>query len=947
MPAYRRPQTTAFAPGDIDGYELLERAFQGQRYKTLDDSALSRSRTLGRKTYPVPETYLESPSSEESESVGVGKEVEESPVSGLAGMLPIDSQPASLAERPASDRLATPPHLVRENSGLPPTPPTMANSDDLEPKEDSLAVDPQFADAVRNALHGQRSGVTTPSRQLPTPGPSPPGTTENLPAIPSHRPTHIHPLSASAHNLREYPSSKAESFHTAREDPNASQAHLPHIPSPEHVATPTMLQFSPSRPAGLGLGLAIVDDVSTTPKPERQEVAATSLAPPDSPQQRRRSRSPYQPFRSDSDFEKHISYISDENDQPSAEDLNNMIYKQIQEDNVKRHSIMSNGSNAVPAGIVIPSYSSKEHKLRRTTKAQSLRTVSGSEVAASPRRSLGSAPKQLRHKQAMPFKSLEASPVIESNTSARRVFSEPLREIRAVAEMAQMTEHYLKNGTYTKPLHGDSRKKVTVDTTVRQHSLRRSPRESRIENKISHQTPPPSPQLKQFVSTKERKLRQFSAELNLENNTHIRHSSTEMNGSILSSPRKSLDPRHLYPSTTPFSASQFSDRTDIEVCEAKGVTIYPHNNDSLLVVQNGSRPTSKDSETPDPEEITTHFPVPERDLIFGTLLPNGPKSAWDVVPKPGRHSTTQERAANGVPKPAMLNTAQERGEDATSMRAPNPTIHVDSPLTNPRTVPEPPAFKVIPPTPSEELDRQLASDEDSPSKGRPAGLHRRESLAQRARRYSESYIVQPLFGRSLSQRKHAHTNSEPEVRPNYLSPLWRPNYIWEGYDSDEDYDDMDGVPHDTLPAGGDTSNVEDRRNILPRNMSVRMPGFRGQGGFLLGNSLGLDRHGTNNRRHHVERKSSTGGLRTNSTGGYVGESRATSILRSKTSEEMLRQMAGKHGRVFTVPFTGGKKVRYVGGRKLREKMWKIREEKEERYRERRRQKLRAQIQHQR
>jgi hypothetical protein len=35
-----------------------------------------------------------------------------------------------------------------------------------------------------------------------------------------------------------------------------------------------------------------------------------------------------------------------------------------------------------------------------------------------------------------------------------------------------------------------------------------------------------------------------------------------------------------------------------------------------------------------------------------------------------------------------------------------------------------------------------------------------------------------------------------------------------------------------------------------------MPGFRGTGGFLIGNSLGISRHGTNVRRHHVARRTS-------------------------------------------------------------------------------------------
>lgn len=105
-------------------------------------------------------------------------------------------------------------------------------------------------------------------------------------------------------------------------------------------------------------------------------------------------------------------------------------------------------------------------------------------------------------------------------------------------------------------------------------------------------------------------------------------------------------------------------------------------------------------------------------------------------------------------------------------------------------------------------------------------------------------------------------------------------------------------------------------------MSVRMPGFRGNGGFLVGNSTGIDRHGSNNRRHYV---SSVGGVR------------------KRTSEEMLRRLSGG-GRTFVLPFSGGKSVQYVGMQGFRQRMSELRAEREEKQRERRRQALRGQIQ---
>jgi hypothetical protein len=116
--------------------------------------------------------------------------------------------------------------------------------------------------------------------------------------------------------------------------------------------------------------------------------------------------------------------------------------------------------------------------------------------------------------------------------------------------------------------------------------------------------------------------------------------------------------------------------------------------------------------------------------------------------------------------------------------------------------------------------------------------------------------------------------------------LWQPRDFWEDYASsdEDDYDDWEDQAR--LPPGGDTSDVLERRSFFPRNMSVRMPGFRGNGGFLKGNSLGIERHGTNNRRHYVARRSG--------------------------DDERQDSTEPKRRPTFTLPFTGGTKVEYVG-----------------------------------
>jgi len=974
MPGSRGLQKSALTPGIRGGFEALERASEGKEWHGLDDSALAKGRLFDRRRRSVPTAYAHVPSSEE-DSDGSDEDLVPAgapEIDHLAGILPTEREEESMAGRFAGGRRVTPPHLTRENSGLPPTPPTLANSEDLEPSGNSLAADLQFADAVRNALHSRKSGLSTPGRQLPTPDPSPPGTSENL-TVASHHPSRLHPLSVNTHSLNHYPSSRAESFHTAREDPNTSRHHLPQAPSPVSAPiSPAQMSEPARRVHTTTFGPGMETDGFLPPAPERQDQPDSDLTPTRSvgprprPRPLHRSRSPYQRQPTfESDFSKHISYMSDENENEpaaSAEDWNNLIYRQIREDNVKRHSIMSNSSNTVSAGIYFPQQASKDHKLRRTTKASSLRNVSGSDAPSHQDSVINAVKTPPRRKEVLAVGSLEASPAFERNTAARRSMRETDVKVGA-SETTKMTEAAIMNGSgaraaqamLSRQPNGNDEKPFRHE--AKQH-LRRSPPDKRIENAIQ---PSPEPRLRRSSLEKriENVLQQQSpgaestvsptqpafrhvpahvkpekkaahvrtasigshsgiaaSSLKLQNVRppslaasgtrtasspnvhHSRHASLDNEaGAYHVGPWRNLDPRQwheLRPSNTPFSISQFSDRTEIELCEATGVKYYPHNNESLVVLENLSRPVSEDKTTPTPPD--------------------------------------DRAATEKVIEPLSC--------DRSPAHAPTPTVHVDGPWVNPRDAPDPPAFKVIPPTPIEELDDHLATDRpDAAPSGRPDGLRRRESLAKKARRYSESFIVQPLFGRTLSLQRNAKRAASDQLsRPTHLSPLWRPNYIWEGYDSDEEYDDysgddLDGLPYGTLPRGGDTSDVEEpkQRNIFPRSMSVRMPGFRGQGGFLLGNSLGLDRHGTNNRRHYVARKTSTGGMHTGSRNGYVGETKKTKSLRTSGSEEMLTHMAGRK--------------RTLSVRAFRLKMKQIRQRREERAKEKRQQALKDRIQH--
>ncbi|KAI6795428.1 hypothetical protein KC361_g5019 [Hortaea werneckii] len=884
MPGYRRPHTTAFAPGDLQGFDALERAFQGGQWSSkMDGRPAEHAQAYAQKRRSVPTTYADIPSSEGSSLRSESPDAEVQETVDEKTVTPIQNRSGPRGLRRMPGELATPPLLTRENSGLPPTPPTMANSDEAEVRKSNLPPNVQFADAVRNALHGQKSGLSTPRRHLLTPDPSPPGTREDVATTPLHS-SRLKP--APPGQLSRDPSSRGDSFHTAREDPMSSQLNLPREPSVESHFAKNWLDSNGAISLGeLGRGFGYQRRASPTHQSRRPESSggqsqSGQSSTPTPTRHTKRPASPYQRGISESDLDKQVSYISDENlnEETSAEDINNMIYSRIREENVKRHSAMSEGS-AVPAGVYVDQQRNREHKLRRAPGAQNLRNghLSGRTRGEHQQLELqrdGLRQPRLRHKNVhLPTRSLEASPEITTDSKA----------------------HHLKRETGRVQLRSDAKRSAEkLDSPKTSEPLRRSIPSSNRQEPQKHT------------------LRHVPAGMKLEHGRYQGKASLDTDRSLLSSqPRKSLDTGRPYLSATPVSVShsQMSEHSNMEVCEARGVSIFPHNNESLLLVQQGSNSTDKSAETPESVALNA--------------LQDG-----SIQAGPSEIQETPTRDVHLAP----------------------PVIHVDSPLTNPREAPAPPVFKVIPPTPNDEPDRQLGRTEQQTSTDNPPTTpQRRLSLTQRARRFSESFMDQPIFTRSLSMRKqHPPRALSQEARPTYLSPFWRPTDIWDGYDSDEDYDevDLEGIPSASarLPQGGDTSDLhappsDRKRSLFPRNMSVRMPGFRGQGGFLLGNSLGLDRHGTNNRRPYVVKKSSSGGLRTKS-------SQHSASLRRKTSEEMLRQTVRRQGG-FALPFSGGRRVEYVGLARFRERMRQRMDAREEKVRERRRAVLREQIQHQR
>jgi hypothetical protein len=379
-------------------------------------------------------------------------------------------------------------------------------------------------------------------------------------------------------------------------------------------------------------------------------------------------------------------------------------------------------------------------------------------------------------------------------------------------------------------------------------------------------------------------------------------SGRSFNRSDLFEGRRSIDrstllsedhPRHLYSQTTPFS--QISNNDALELSEAKAINLYPHTNHSLLVVEQGKQ----------------------------------------SQPETG-HGETQIIKANNQNPSVAVQPSTPTGQETE--------FTVDSPLKNPRRPPNPPTIKILPATPGQEEDNDPLNAAGS------ALPQRRPSLLQRARRYSDN-IIQLGRSSSLRRRNSERARSKPrEPNDAHLHPFWHPRNFWDDIsDSDSEFDDED---YDRLPPGGDTSELPPPS--LPRRLTKKLPGFRGTGGFLIGNSLGLGRHGTNVRRHHITlppnfkpdpaRLSTDRVIHDITESTRAGASSASGrALNNKGSLASLRSVQAHKRRMRRQFHALGLHIEYIGINGVRDIWREKKQQSQERKREKKREEIRRSI----
>ena len=589
-------------------------------------------------------------------------------------------------------------------------------------------------------------------------------------------------------------------------------------------------------------------------------------------------------------------------------DANDTVYKHIQQANMDRFDAMKNG-HAVEA-VVVSADSARNRHLRHVTKRQSLRSVSDNNSSYMPssglKRESSLRPKKALTPQKVPQKAPQpSSPESPHNTrsvSGSHSLRHEKRPLSGTGRPLQSNDNSpalprtkepltlrhkppfiskepprLRHSSL--PIHLNSEPSQVSPTSLdsakserrRAHALRRSSREYRIENAPSTVEP-----------VAEQKPVSTIIETTTFTSPHLLGLGTQTRSRSRG---------------TPLSVSAVSDRTEMEVCEAQNVAFYPHSNNSLLLVQHRTKPEQKTN-----DEVSSSLKTSE-----SRRLSNG----------------------DGAMRLSLLFPPAEVQDTPPSIAVNGKSIHtVESPLTNPRAAPMPPVINFIPATPShEDEEKQLVPTEEEEM---PSTPQRRNSLAKRARRYSE-VVVRPLFGRTLVTRSHniRPSPTASEKRDERLHPNWVPNSFWQDDDDDDEYYSDPEDSFVRLPAGGDTS--EHPKSKFPRSMSVRMPGFRGSGGFLLGNSLGVDRHGTNKRRHYIEPPSGNGSA-----------SASRQSVRRVASLDSMASHASGDGRIFVIPGTRTR-LQYVGFKPIKDKIKKRRETREDAAREKRRAEIKDQI----
>lgn len=275
---------------------------------------------------------------------------------------------------------------------------------------------------------------------------------------------------------------------------------------------------------------------------------------------------------------------------------------------------------------------------------------------------------------------------------------------------------------------------------------------------------------------------------------------------------------------TPFSLRSAHSSTPgtLEVNEATAISIYPHTNKSILVIQQMAGGSNSS-------------PREQSAIIAGNANIALPGSITPIL----HHQS---------PPREILN----------------------SPLQNPRDAPEPPDLRVIAPTPA---NGRPSSEATPPMPSTPARTNRFSApitsikRAVSARRFSEGFVSPfartfSLRGTASSPRRRRTIADDPEPGTK-LHPFWRPRGFWDDVDdsdSDEEFGNTGFLTGSRRPSQSTKETTPRRTASLTRRLrgSLRLPHSpKRVRRFSLSSELNQDLYefvNANNGRGHEESK---------------------------------------------------------------------------------------------
>ena len=248
---------------------------------------------------------------------------------------------------------------------------------------------------------------------------------------------------------------------------------------------------------------------------------------------------------------------------------------------------------------------------------------------------------------------------------------------------------------------------------------------------------------------------------------------------------------------TPFSlrSAQSSTPGTLEVNEATAISIYPHTNKSILVVQQMSQ--TSDSLEDQPALIADNASIAEsRGVGEPRLQREREMRVFPTLNHVERHDNQRHQSFSANQRSRFRRDSAIVDQVLT---------RTDSPLKNPRVAPTPPDLRLIAPTPRTAISSPQVHQADALAKRRSSRRGRltqplsamRRSLS--ARRFSESVVIPISRGLSLSRRhvEPAAATTSPtqdrrqtNSRRDSLHPFWRPRSFWNDLSDDESEPDF-------------------------------------------------------------------------------------------------------------------------------------------------------------